>query len=148
MHRILQSFFERLTERIVAMAGSMVAATVEVERTTQQAEQLSQLEDLARRMEAEGKEDIAESIRARMQTHVADNPAANADRLIENVVVESAVPRLDSRGSEPPTGKPASSKPKNSRKSGGKRSSGTSLPPLNLPAKPAAQNSEAGNDTH
>lgn len=148
MHRILQSFFERLTERIVAMAGSMVASTVEVERTTQQAEHLSQLEDLARRMEAEGKESIAESIRARMQLHVADNPGSAADRLIENVVVDSAVPRLEqarSAGALPSAPPPKQKKAKRSSSRGGKAGS---LPALNLPTSQQSKNSEANDDAH
>ena len=145
MHRILQSFFERLTERIVAMAGSMVASTVEVERTTQQARQLSQLEDLARQMDAEGKEDIAESIRARMQRHVEDDPGSSADRLIQNVVVDSAVPRLEqSEPSESLSKSPPAKK--KTRKSASRRRRSGALPPLNLPTQP--NHSEVNDDTH
>ena len=76
MHRILQSFFDRLTERIVAISGSMVATAVETQHAVQQAEQASALEDLARKLEADGKEQIAASLRNRIVHSEADNTGA------------------------------------------------------------------------
>ena len=94
MHQILRSFFDRLTERIVATAGAMVVSAVDTERATQEAEQHSALEDLARQMEADGKDEIATGIRLRL-ANAGETPGAAADRLIESVVADSAVPRLE-----------------------------------------------------
>ena len=95
MHRILQSFLERLSERVVAISGSMVASAIESQHAVQQAEQASAVEDLARQLEADGKEHIAASLRNQISLTTADDPGALADRLIESVVVDGAVPRLE-----------------------------------------------------
>ena len=149
MHRILQSFFDRLTERIVAMAGAMVASAVDVERTTQHAEQQSQLEDLARQMEADGKEHIAASIRSRITTQTIDNPGHNVDRLIESLVNESAVRRLESDASPKALPTPSTPKPKKNRRTSSRSSRTSVLPPLNEASSQSTTSaSEANDDSH
>lgn len=141
MHQILRSFLDRLTERIVATAGAMVVSAVDTERATQQAEQQSALEDLARQMEAEGKDDIATGIRHRL-ANAGDGPGATADRLIESVVVDSAVPRLEQQAS-------ASTTETGRGKSRKSRKSTSELPsPLNLPPATATEKPETDNATH
>ena len=125
----------------MATAGAMVASAVDTERATQQAEQQSALEDLARQMEAEGKDDIATGIRHRL-ANAGEGPGAAADQLIESIVVDSAVPRLEQLTS-PPTAETGRGKSRKSRRNAAELPS-----PLNLPPAAAGEKSETDNATH
>ena len=133
MHQILRSFLDRLTERIVALAGSMVVSAVDAQRTTQQAEQQNALEELARQYEADGEEQIAAGIRRQLFSDHMESGSV-ADRLIESTVVESAVPRLERMSRDAPS---ETSRGK-SRK--GRRSQAELPAPLDLPPTPPTTN--------
>jgi hypothetical protein len=78
MHKRIQWFIERLVERIIPILGTSFSSTVETMHALGQAEQQSQLEEAARRYEADGKTEIAEMLRRRASQIPADNPAAQA----------------------------------------------------------------------
>ena len=75
MLKYVQVFLDRLTQRLVIIASRLVASSVESLHATQQAVEQSQLEDLAREYEADGKIEIAATLRRRA-TQLADASCA------------------------------------------------------------------------
>ena len=65
MNKQALGFLDRLAERFAAVVAGLVSSRVEGMTAVAQAEQQSQLEDLARQYESEGKPEIAESLRNR-----------------------------------------------------------------------------------
>ena len=65
MNSVFSTFLDRLAERFTAILASVVSSRVESLRAEVQAEQQSQLEDLARKYEADGKSSIAQALRER-----------------------------------------------------------------------------------
>ena len=65
MNRLFTTFLDRLAERMTALVAGLVSSRVTVLHAETQAEQQSQLEDLARQYEADGKPEIALTLRKR-----------------------------------------------------------------------------------
>ena len=86
MHKLLHSFLDALRDRLVASVASIIGSTFSTYRTAQQAEQQSFLEDLARRYEAEGKQNLAEQVRCRASSLSLDDPASEALSVFQNVL--------------------------------------------------------------
>ena len=63
MSRILSQFLERLVDRLTVLVAGVVSSQVESFNARRLAEQQSELEELARRLDAEGKPEIAQSLR-------------------------------------------------------------------------------------
>jgi hypothetical protein len=82
----IQWFLERLIERLIPIVATCLSSTVETIRALGQAEHQSQLEEAARRYEAEGKIDIAANLRNRAKQLTSDDPAAAALDIFQNVV--------------------------------------------------------------
>ncbi len=85
MNKVISLFLDRIAERFVALTVGLVSSRIEGFHAASQAEQQSDLEDLARSYEAAGKIEIAASLRQRAQGLTSSNPAAEADRIVRNV---------------------------------------------------------------
>ncbi len=66
MNKVVTTFLDRLAERFTALAAGLLSSRIAGLHAAAQAEQQSDLEDLARRYEAEGKLEIAATLRHRL----------------------------------------------------------------------------------
>jgi len=92
MPTLLSQFLDRLAERFAAIVAGVISSKVEGLHAATQAEQQSQLEDLARRYESEGKTEIAATLRQRALRLTSSDLAAEAQEIVERTLQE--VPRL------------------------------------------------------
>lgn len=92
MNRALIAFLDRLVERFTAILASVVSSRVESLRAEVQADQQSQLEDLARKYEADGKLSVAKSLRERALALTSANLASDAVNIVG--AVSSDDPKL------------------------------------------------------
>lgn len=88
MNNVIALFLERLADRLTALLAGLVSSRVEELHATIQAEQQSQLEDLARKYEAEGKPEIAETLRQRSLRLTSTNLAGGAVESVQQVASE------------------------------------------------------------
>ena len=88
MNKLFSTFLDRLAERFTAILASVVSSRVEGLRAEAQAEQQSQLEDLARKYEADGKLAIAETLRQRALNLTSSDIAGEGVDVIEAVSTE------------------------------------------------------------
>jgi hypothetical protein len=89
MNRMISSFLDRLVERFTAILAGVISSRVEGFQASAQAEQQSQLEDLARKYETEGKTEIAQSLRERALKLTSSDLAGEATEILEAVAGES-----------------------------------------------------------
>ena len=89
MNRVISLFLDRIAERFVALLAGLVSSRIEGFHAESQAEQQSQLEDLARSYELAGKTEIAASLRQRASGLNSSNPAAEALNIVQSVTGES-----------------------------------------------------------
>lgn len=66
MNRLVALFLDRLVERFTVLMAGVLSSRVERLQATALAEQQSELEDLARTYEADGKCELAKSLRQRV----------------------------------------------------------------------------------
>lgn len=88
MNSVFSTFLDRLAERFTAILASVVSSRVESLRAEVQAEQQSQLEDLARKYEADGKSSIAQVLRERALRLTTSNLAGDGANVIDLVSTE------------------------------------------------------------
>ena len=88
MNSVFSTFLDRLAERFTAIMASVVSSRVESLRAEVQAEQQSQLEDLARKYEADGKSTIAQALRERSLRLTTGNLAGDGANVIDLVSAE------------------------------------------------------------
>ena len=88
MNSVFSTFLDRLAERFTAILASVVSSRVESLRAEVQAEQQSQLEDLARKYEADGKSSIAQALRERALRLTNGNLAGDGANVIDLVTAE------------------------------------------------------------
>lgn len=88
MNNVIALFLERLADRLTALLAGLVSSRVEELHATIQAEQQSQLEDLARKYEAEGKPEIAETLRQRSLRLTSANLASEAVESVQQLANE------------------------------------------------------------
>jgi hypothetical protein len=101
-------FVEKLLNRIRALLWGMVASDVETESVLHHAENLSRLEDYARRLEADGKTQQAEAIRQRAAQISAHSPAGSALEAMADVNEDQQRALPDAtQGTEPKAALPA-----------------------------------------
>lgn len=101
MVRGIQWFMERMAERVVPIITSAFATTIETMDALGRAEQQSQLEEAARRYEADGQATLAETLRRKAIELDATNPGSSGVVTFENVA------RDESRMQPPSTETPA-----------------------------------------
>ena len=85
MNKHALGFLDRLAERFAAIVAGLVSSRVEGMTAVAQAEQQSQLEDLARQYEAEGKPEIAESLRNRAARLTSSNLASEGLEVMQQL---------------------------------------------------------------
>lgn len=83
MNKVVSTFLDRLAERFAALMAGLLSSRVEGLHAAAQAEQQSQLEDLARTYEAEGKGEIAQTLRSRALRLTSTNLASEALEVIQ-----------------------------------------------------------------
>ena len=127
MNRIVALFMDRLTERFTAIVAAMISSRVESLQATTQAEQQSQLEDLARQYELDGKSGIAGTLRGRAERLTSSDLAGDAVGVLEQVTRES--PRLSAVGPESRDARALPNVPAASKSRGGKRRSSKKAAP-------------------
>jgi len=88
MNSLFSTFLDRLAERFTAILAGVVSSRVESLRAEAQAEQQSQLEDLARKYEADGKIAIAKTLRERALQLTSSNLAGEGVDVIAAVSAE------------------------------------------------------------
>lgn len=88
MNNVVALFLERLAERLTALVAGLVSSRVEGLHAAVQAEQQSQLEDLARKYEVEGKSEIAATLRERSLRLSSANLAATAVDSVQQLATE------------------------------------------------------------
>ena len=88
MNKVISLFLDRIAERFVALTAGLVSSRIEGFHAASQAEQQSDLEDLARTYEAAGKTEIAASLRQRALRLNSSNPAAEAEHIVRTVTGE------------------------------------------------------------
>lgn len=104
---MLRWMMERLTERVAAIVATSFSSTVETMHALGQAEQQGQLEEAARRYEAQGMTEVAESLRERSAKLTTDDPAAQALTIAENLAAggqhfqRPTIGAQESEGQEP-----------------------------------------------
>lgn len=79
------TFLNRLAERMATLAAGMLSARVAGLHAAAEAEQQSELEDLARRYEADGKNEIARTLRERVGRLSSTNLASEAVDVLDQV---------------------------------------------------------------
>ena len=85
MNKHALGFLDRLAERFAAIVAGLVSSRVEGMTAVVQAEQQSELEDLARKYEAEGKPEIAESLRNRAARLTSSNLASEGLEVMQQL---------------------------------------------------------------
>jgi hypothetical protein len=98
MSRLFSLFLDRLAERFAVLLAGSLSSRVEGLHATLQADQQSQLEDLARKYEADGKTDIAAALRQRASRLTSTDLAAEAVEVVEQVTADATRPPLASQG--------------------------------------------------
>lgn len=91
-------FLDRLAERFAVLLAGSISSRVEGLNATVQADQQSQLEDLARKYEADGKTAIAATLRERAAQMVSPDLAGEAVKVTERLTAEPTTPPLSSTG--------------------------------------------------
>ncbi len=102
MLKVIQHFLDHLAQRLVVIVAQLVSSAVETLHASEQAEQQSRLEDLARQYEADDKPHVAAALRRRADALTSADPAQEALPILGNLTEEEAdggsTPRLQSSG--------------------------------------------------
>jgi hypothetical protein len=104
MSRLFSLFLDRLAERFAVLLAGSLSSRVEGLHAAVQADQQSQLEDLARKYEADGKADIATTLRQRATRLTSTDLAAEAVEVVERLTND--LPKLANPGRTNPQSVP------------------------------------------
>ncbi|MBL8826766.1 MAG: hypothetical protein JNM18_07245 [Planctomycetaceae bacterium] len=88
MNKLMEVFLDRLTERLMTLLAGLIGSRMEAFHSAAQADQQSQLEDLARQYEASGKPEIATTLRERAARLVSTNVVGEAVEIVERLTHE------------------------------------------------------------
>lgn len=100
MNKLLGLFLDRVSERLTALLAGLISSRIEGFHSAAQADQQSQLEDLARHYEADGKPEIAATLRQRSARLVSNDLAAEAVQIVHLLTNDSPRSAVDEiRGS-------------------------------------------------
>jgi len=144
MNNLVSTFLDRLVERFTAILAGVVSSRVESLRAEAQAEQQSQLEDLARKYEADGKIAIAKTLRERALQLTSKNLAGEGMDVMEAVSagpLRLTGPNASSAGGHLENLPDFSAPPKPEKKSRRRENNSTSVGPQvpQLPEAPGAE---------
>jgi len=98
MNKVLANFLERLVERMTALVAGLVSSSVAEMHAEAQALQQSRLEDLARQYEADGKPEIALTLRKRSTRLASADLAGEGTEVVHLTMVPLQDPET---GGEP-----------------------------------------------
>ncbi len=114
----IQWFMERMAERVVPIITGAFTNTIETMDALGRAEQQSQLEEAARRYEADGQTAVADSLRQRAQRLDSVNPASSGVAIFQNVARDEGqmLPPTVETQSKIESGKQASTSRKQKRR--------------------------------
>lgn len=90
MNKLMGLFLDRLTERLTALLAGLIGSRMEAFHSVAQADQQSQLEDLARQYEADGKPEIAGTLRQRAARLVSTDLAVEAVEIVQRLTDETS----------------------------------------------------------
>ena len=108
MNTVWKQFLDKISERVFSLIGSNIGAAASTYHAVHQAEQQSLLEDLARRYESEGKEELADYLRRHAALIPQGDPAREGQNILQKVLNAPSAPTklLESipqqHGEEPP----------------------------------------------
>ena len=100
VNKLLSVFLDRLAERMTALVAGLVSSRVAGMHAAAQAEQQSDLEDLARRYEADGKPEIAQALRLRANDLVSADLASEGTKIVNLTLVPFTGPAEQGEPSE------------------------------------------------
>lgn len=86
MNSIFKQFLDKLSERIFSLIGSSIGTAASTYHAVNQTEQQSLLEDLARRYESEGKEDLADYLRRQATLIATGDPARDGQNILQQLL--------------------------------------------------------------
>jgi len=89
MYGLFTAFLDQFVRRIAALVVGMVSSRVEGLQAAVQADHQSQLEDLARKYEADGKMEIAANLRKRAARMTSSDLASEATEIFECLSADS-----------------------------------------------------------
>jgi hypothetical protein len=92
MSTLFTVFLDRLAERVAALLAGLVSSSIESLHAEAQADQQSRLEDLARKYEADGKTEVAATLRQRTTQLTSTNLIAEGVQVLDQVAGESPAP--------------------------------------------------------
>jgi len=145
MLKSVSHLFERLAERCLALAAGLLASKIEAACIRHEAEQQTQLEELARSFDADGLPEAAAQLRERARLLTHHNPAASGETLLRDLS-DSASAEATHQGADDPAGVSlalnAAGMPASSRRSTGRGKRG--LPSLTLPVGDAPAQTPLG----
>ena len=96
MSKVVMTFLDRLAERFAALMAGLVSSRVEGLHAAAQAEQQSELENLARQYEADGKPAIAQTLRQRAARLTSVNLAGEAVEVMQQFAANDQAALLPS----------------------------------------------------
>jgi hypothetical protein len=86
----MQRILDAISQRVASLVGGAVASRVETMVVLEQVDQQDALEERARQLEKEGKEDLAESLRRRIHQADHNNPGAQGQAILVSLCSETA----------------------------------------------------------
>ena len=86
MNSLFKQFLDKLGERIFSLIGSSIGTAASTYHAVNQTEQQSLLEDLARRYESEGKDDLADYLRRHASSIANGDPARDGQNILHQVL--------------------------------------------------------------
>jgi len=86
---VLQRILDVLSQRIASLVGGALASRLETMVVLEQVDQQDELEERARRLEKEGKTDLAKSIRQRMLDVDHSNPGGQGQSILARLCDET-----------------------------------------------------------
>lgn len=112
----IRVLFDRLTERLFGVISSHLGNAVSAYRIVCASEQQSQLEDLARQYEAEGKQQLADEVRAQAAAISGSDPGSDGARVLERLTGPTQLPGLPEVSDSPPAPVAEPRRPRRSRR--------------------------------
>jgi len=91
MLKSVSHLFERLAERCLALAAGLLASKIEAACLRHEAEQQTQLEELARSFDTDGLPEVATQLRERARLLTHHNPAASGEKLLRDLKDSTSV---------------------------------------------------------
>lgn len=86
---VMQRILDAISQRVAAIVSGAVASRVETMAVLEQVDQQDALEERARQLEKEGKNELAESLRRRILQADHSNPGAQGQAVLASLCIEA-----------------------------------------------------------